>query len=135
MTTNQTIPPDDADQTTVLAANQALEAMLRADASDLRATYIHNDGFSDAVMQRVALLPPPAPARAFSSFATPRLLIVSTAAAIATAIALVGSGGGDILIDAVMDLATFTITPSVLAIGGMLLVACTAAIATVATER
>ena len=135
MTENQTNQTDLADQAKLLEADQALEALLRADAGELRAAYIHNDGFSDAVMRSVAQLPPPVPARVFSRFATLRLVIVSAAAAIASGIALVGSGGGNLLIDAVMDLATFTITPSVLAIGGMLVVASAAAIVSASIER
>lgn len=114
-------------------ADQALDAMLRADARVLRADYVDNDGFSDAVMRRVGQLPPPASAQTFGKFATPRFVIVSAAAAIASSIAIVGSGGGNLLIDAVMDLATFTITPSVVALAGLLLVACAAAIVTATT--
>ncbi|MFM7295512.1 MAG: hypothetical protein ACKO1K_11980 [Burkholderiales bacterium] len=125
------LPNDQAQQ---LAADQALEAMLRADAAEWRAAYIHNDGFSDAVMHRVAQLPATTTARTFGRYVTPRLVIVSAAAVIGAVLAIFSSGG-NLLIDAVMDLATFTVTPSVVAIGGMLLVASTATIITATTER
>jgi len=126
------LPNDQAQQR---EADQALAVMLRTDAAEWRAAYIHNDGFSDVVMQRVAQLPAPTTARTFGRYFTPRLVIVSVAAVIGAALAMFGSGGGNLLIDAVMDLATFTVTPSVVAVGGILLVASMAAIITATAER
>jgi hypothetical protein len=135
MTANQTHQTDPGDQAKSLEIDRALEAMLRADAAELRAAYIHNDGFSDAVMERVAQLPAPSSTRTFDRASTLRFVIVTATALIGSVVATFGSGGGNLLIDAVMDLATFTVTPSVLAIGGMLLVASTAAIVTATSAK
>ncbi|XVO22926.1 MAG: hypothetical protein HEQ15_10940 [Betaproteobacteria bacterium] len=135
MTFNHQFDNSPNDQVQQIGADQALEAMLRADAAQWRATHIHNDGFSDAVMQRVTQLPAPLAAGGISKFATPRILIVAVAAATAAGVAIVGSNGGNLLIDAVMDLATFTITPAVLALGGMLLAASVVAMVAVTTEK
>ncbi len=131
MTFNHDLGHLPSDQAQQREADQALAVMLRTDAAEWRAAYIHNDGFSDVVMQRVAQLPAPTTARTF----TPRLVIVSAAAVISAALAMFGSGNGNLLIDAVMDLATFTVTPSVVAVGGILLVASMAAIITATAER
>ena len=135
MTSNHRFDTSPSDQSQQVEADQTLEAMLRADAAELRTAYIHNDGFSDAVMQRVVHLPTPLAAGGVSKFATPRLIIVSVAAAIASSVAIFGSNSGDLLIDAVMDLATFTITPAVLALAGILLVASAIAIVTATAEK
>ena len=115
-------------------ADDALEKMLRADAAQWRDQYVHNDGFSDRVMQRIAALPTPTYAGAFGPRAKRRLAIVSAAAALASALVFFGTGGVW-LIDAVMDLATQNITPGVLLFAGMIVAAAALSIGAVSSER
>ena len=129
-----TNPPETIGQASAREADDALEQMLRADAAQWREHYVHNDGFSDRVMQRIAALPTPTYAGAFGPRAKRRLAIVSVAAALASALVFFGTGGVW-LIDAVMDLATQTITPHVLLMVSMLAAAAVLSISAASSEH
>jgi hypothetical protein len=95
-----------------------IERLLRESVARHRDGYIDNNGFSDAVMARVAGLP--ASARATRGLSTQaRFLIVACTTVFAALITMTIGAGGSYLIDAVMDLATQTITPAVI---GLILV-------------
>ena len=129
-----TNPPETIGQASARDADDALEKMLRADAAQWRDQYVHNDGFSDRVMQRIAALPAPRHAGAFGPRAKRRLAIVSATAALASALVFFGTGGVW-LIDAVMDLATQTISPHVLLMVSMLAVAAVLSIGAASSEH
>lgn len=132
---NVSTPNNPDDQASMLAADDALDALLRADAATWRDSYLNNDGFSERVMQRVAALPAPVRGTLSSVGANKRIVIVSIAAALASSVVVFSGAGGNFLIDAVMDIATFTVTPAVLAVVGMTIVAAAVAVGTVTNER
>lgn len=104
-------PPHD--QHRQLADDFALDAMLRHDAAGRAiathsADHIDNNGFSDRVMVRVRELPATHAIRGST-----RLVIIVSAAVAALLFVMIGNGG-EFLIDALMDLATKTITSTVL---------------------
>jgi hypothetical protein len=94
-----------------------LNAMLQADAQHFQHDYIANDGFVDAVMTRVAALPN----EATKVSTKQRFTIIALATLLASVIAIMFGHGDTFLIDALMDLATKTITPAVLVLGVLLL--------------
>jgi len=123
------------DQLVALAADEAMDEMLRADATAWRDAYLDNDGFSERVMQRISVLPAPLRGSLSSVGSTKRIVIVSVAAALASSVVVFSGAGGNLLIDAVMDIATFTVTPAVVALIGMTIVAAAVAVGAVANER
>jgi len=123
------------DQLVALAADEAMDEMLRADAAAWRDAYLDNDGFSERVMQRIAVLPAPLRGTLSNVGSTKRIVIVSIAAALASSVVVFSGAGGNLLIDAVMDIATFTVTPAVVALIGMTIVAAAVAVGAVANER
>jgi hypothetical protein len=96
-----------------------LEAKLRADAVNFQRVTIANDQFSDAVMALVVTLP--APAAALST--KKRFVIIASATLFAVVFAVTAGAGGAFLIDAVMDLATKTVTPAVVVLSALILAA------------
>jgi hypothetical protein len=109
------------DQQPILAENAEIEALLARDGAQFRDQYIDNNGFSDRVMARVATLA--ANERASVRLSNKaRLMIIASTTFIALMIALTVGAGSNYLIDAVMDLATKTITPAVVGLA-MLMVA------------
>jgi hypothetical protein len=101
------------DQHEALRQDHALEALLRQDAAQHQQQYIDNDGFSERVMTAVAGLPNPSSNQLSQK---KRLFVLSAAALLGTIIVMFFGAGNNFLIDAVMDLATKTITPSVLSL-------------------
>jgi TnpA family transposase len=88
-----------------------IEALLRREAKLYRDQYIDNAGFSDRVMAQIAI----APARATPALSNQaRLTIIAGMTFLAILIAMTLGAGSIYLIDAVMDLATQTITPAVI---------------------
>jgi len=94
-----------------------IDALLREDAINFQQEHIANDGFSAKVMARVAMLPSPA----FRLSVKKRVAIIAAAALVAMVIAITAGAGDKFLIDALMDLATRTITPAVAILAGLLL--------------
>ncbi|MCE2989356.1 MAG: hypothetical protein LW838_04310, partial [Nitrosomonadaceae bacterium] len=90
------------DQATHLEADAALEQLLRQDAAQWRDAYIDNDGFSDRVMARIDALPAPQTGLSIRQ----RLTIIGAAVLGGVLLATFAGNGADLLIDAVMDLAT-----------------------------
>lgn len=88
-----------------------IECMLREDAALAADVYIDNDGFCERVMQDIAKLPVP---RGLS--ATHRVSIIAATSIAGLLFVILAGHGGDYLIDAVMDLVTETITPTLLGI-------------------
>ncbi len=130
MTTTSKNTPERFDQADNLAADAALEALLNNAGDEYRSVYIDNDGFSDRVMNQIAVLPKPA---AFN--VRRRLLVVSAFATVASIIAMVAGSGADLFVDATMDIATETITPAVLGVAAILVTTAALAIAAAASER
>jgi hypothetical protein len=95
-----------------LAADAALDALIAHNVTQTRGAYIDNADFSANVMQQIAALPPPVSTRQ-------RMLVVSGI----TFAGIVGvtffGGGASVMVDAAMDIATQTITPSVWAVAAM----------------
>lgn len=116
------------DQATHLEADAALEQLLRQDAAQWRDAYIDNDGFSDRVMARIDALPAPQAGLSIRQ----RLTIIGAAVLGGVLLATFAGNGADLLIDAVMDLATETVTPTVL--GLVALLASAGALAVVAAQ-
>ncbi|MFN7219772.1 MAG: hypothetical protein ACK5UX_03930 [Burkholderiales bacterium] len=116
------------DQATHLEADAALEQLLRQDAAQWRDAYIDNDGFSDRVMARIDALPAPQTGLSIRQ----RLTIIGAAVLGGVLLATFAGNGADLLIDAVMDLATETVTPTVL--GLVALLASAGALAVVAAQ-
>ncbi len=129
MTTTSNNKPDLFDQADTIAADAALEALLKDAAEDYRSVYIDNDGFSDRVMNQIAVLPKPA---VFN--VRRRLIVVSAFATLASIIAVFAGSGADLFVDATMDIATETITPAVLGVVAILVTAAALAIAAAASE-
>ena len=123
------------DQLVALAADEALDATLRADAAVWRDGYLDNDGFSERVMQSIAALPAPKRGMLPGVRSTKRTVIVSAATALASSVVAFSGAGGNLLIDAVMDITTFTVTPAVLALIGMTIVAAVVTVGVAASER
>ncbi len=105
-----------AKQSSVTSDDDQLEAMLQTDARMFQQQQIDNDGFADGVMARVKLIPAPAVTQMTSAKMMRRLGIISAAALVGTFIVFEFGSGNELLIDAVMDLATKTITPSATAL-------------------
>jgi hypothetical protein len=116
------------DQATHLEADAALEQLLRQDAAQWRDAYIDNDGFSDRVMARIDALPAPQTGLSIRQ----RLTIIGAAVLGGVLLATFAGNGADLLIDALMDLATETVTPTVL--GLVALLASAGALAVVAAQ-
>ncbi len=64
-----------------------------------------------------------------------RLIVVASSAALATAYVMLAGSGGELLIDAVMDIAPYTFTPAVYAIAGLMLTAAVIGVAAAAGEN
>jgi hypothetical protein len=96
-------------------SDDAIDALLRADAHAWRDQYIDNDGFSDQVMARVATTPAPQKLSARARFA-----IIGGIAALSVVFVILFGAGGNLIIDAAMDIATETVTPAVVAIVAVL---------------
>jgi hypothetical protein len=109
-----------------------IEALLRADAINFQNEHVANDGFSDSVTASVAALP----STGHTAMLAPkqRLMIITSATLLAVVIAVTAGAGGQFLIDATMDLATKTITPTVLALGVLMLAACAMAVSAARSE-
>jgi ABC-type antimicrobial peptide transport system permease subunit len=86
-----------------------IDSLLRHDAANWRDEYIDNADFSLQVMASVVQYP----RQPFMS-AKKRRLIISLTTAMATIAVILFGAGGNFLIDAVMDIATQTITPTVI---------------------
>ncbi len=108
------------DQQHILEQNTRLDALLKADALAHRDQYIDNDGFSVRVMARVAAQPKPAMLGMMAN-SRRRMIIIWSAAILALVMVMTAGAGGQFLIDAIMDLATKTITPN--AVGLVLILA------------
>ena len=132
---NVSTPNQPHDQASRLAADEAMDKMLRADAATWRDAYLDNDGFSERVMRRIAMLPTPMRGTLFSVGTNKRIIVVSIATALASSVVVFSGAGGNLLIDAVMDIATFTVTPAVLALIGMAIMAAVVTVGVAASER
>jgi len=111
-------------------ALQNIEALLHADAINFRHEQIANDGFSARIMARVATLPPPAATLSVKK----RFTIIALATLIAVIVAVTAGAGGNFLIDALMDLATKTVTPNVVVLGMLMVAACMMAVSAARSE-
>ena len=107
-----------------------IEAQLRADAANFQHINIANNGFLDIVMTRVATLPSPTAALSTKK----RFTIIATITLLAVVFAVTAGAGGKFLIDAVMDLATKTITPAVLVLSALMMAACVMAVSAARSE-
>jgi hypothetical protein len=123
-----TRPNPPQDQASNLGADAALERLLRDDAAQWRDAYITNDGFSDRVMARIDALPAPQTGLSMRQ----RLTIIGATVLVGVVAATFVGDGANLLFDAVMDLATDTITPTVLGLAALL--ASTGAMAVVAAQ-
>ncbi len=112
-----------------------LDAMLQTDARMFQQHHIDNDGFADGVMARVKLIPAPAASQLTSTGLIRRLVIISAAALVGTFIVFGFGSGNELLIDAVMDLATKTITPSATALMLIIFSAGAVAIGAASSDR
>jgi hypothetical protein len=102
--------------------DDALEQWLKADAAKWRDQYIDDDGFTQRVMGNLAARPSMAatPARVTPAM---RFALTYGLAIVAAAIVTFFGGGANFAIDAMMDMATSTMTTAVLGLGTMLMVA------------
>ncbi len=102
-------------QTPDVSDDGAMETMLRADALAYQHNHIDNNDFADQVMTRVRLMPAPVAIRMTSTSVGRRIGIVSAFALVGAVVVFGIGAGNNLLIDAVMDLATQTITPAAFA--------------------
>lgn len=102
--------------------DDALEQWLKADAAKWRDQYIDDDGFTQRVMSNLAARPSMAvsPARVSAKL---RFALTYGLAIVAAIIVTFFAGGANFAIDALMDVATSTMTTTVLGFGAMLVVA------------
>jgi hypothetical protein len=106
--------------------DDALEQWLKADAARWRDQYIDDDGFTQRVVgnlaSNVAARPSTATAPAHVTPAV-RFTLTYGLAIVAAIIVTFFAGGANFAIDALMDVATSTMTTTVLGFGAMLVVA------------
>lgn len=126
-----TRPTSLQDQSTHIEADAAIERLLRDDAAQWRDGYLSNDGFSDRVMARVSTLPAPQAGLSMQK----RLAIIGATVLVGVLVATFAGNGANLLIDAVMDLATETVTPTVLGLVALLASAGVMAITAAQGER
>jgi hypothetical protein len=106
--------------------DDALEQWLKADAAKWRDQYIDDDGFTQRVMGNLAGNVAARPSMVTSNpYVTPTMRFALTygLAIVAAIIVTFFAGGANFAIDALMDVATSTMTTTVLGFGAMLLVA------------
>jgi hypothetical protein len=108
---NTNTPAKTPDRITRSLTDDDIERMLREDATRMHEAYIDNDGFSERVMQDIVKLPVP---RGLS--AHHRIMIVAATTIGGLLLVMFAGHGNDYLIDAVMDFATQTLTPTLLAV-------------------